>query len=114
MTYKLSSLWVQIGQINKLGNFEDYEKTLTSLVENEPLIQAMTIRDQSGEELEIYPLKEGQVEMHLGTANSFGSLGFQRKKAGLSFVGTSNKAGEPLKEYLHSSSIKLSRPYVLP
>ena len=45
-TYKVSSLWVLLGQIDSLGDPDSYKDKLEFLVRNENMVSSMSLRGQ--------------------------------------------------------------------
>lgn len=110
--FKISTLWVQIGQIDDLGDPEIYGETLKSLIINDSLIQSMTFRDSSGKELDVFLLEDGDIELFVYEKDSSGTLNKMRESEGMSFVNqdsfTENGGNYRI------SPLKLSQSYNLP
>jgi Schlafen, AlbA_2 len=112
LLFKISSLWVQIGQIDDLGDPEVYGESLKSLIINDSLIQSMTFRDSSGKELDVYTQEDGDIELYLNEKNASETLNIMRESGGMSFVNEDGITGNSGNH--HISPLKLSQSYKLP
>lgn len=112
LTFKISSLWVQIGQIDDLGDPEIYSDSLKSLMLQESLIQSLTFRDSTGKELDAYTLENGDIELYINEKDASQTLNTMRESSGMSFVNTLGFT--EIEEKNRVSPLKLSQSYNLP
>ena len=111
-TYKVSSLWVLLGQIDSLGDPDSYKDKLEFLVRNENMVSSMSLRDSSGTELNVVRREGGDVDVFVTDKDSPDSLTTAREDAGMKYSSFQDYIKPSDSRQL--SPLRLSESYTLP
>ncbi|MDC7232947.1 MAG: ATP-binding protein [Spirochaetales bacterium] len=112
LTFKISSLWVQIGQIDTLGDPVSYGDNLKSIIMSDTLAQSMTIRDSQGTEIDVYTQEDGTPALQKRQQGAAGTLNVMRNGNNISFSTAEGIIETALR--IQHSPIKMSQAYSIP